>query len=182
MEDKIQQLVERSNKESKENERKNGMEINRFRGGGKVPLVISFTENCKRSHEDLMREFTDSYDSLVMKNSRDIPQIHQIYSEVFLVFVDFNERNIILEGDREPQQIRKETVEYIRNMGRTAVVIYHLHPDSGTLEDGRLYSRKLTSIEYHPTLKQLSSRDCVLSIYRQFSEDQKARLKDICDL
>ncbi|XP_062605830.1 uncharacterized protein LOC134267636 [Saccostrea cucullata] len=165
-------------------QRKREIEVIRFRGRDKsiptkkVPVIINFNLACQTSHEDLVRGITDDFDSILIRNSKDIQEIH---AKVFMVFVDFNERNIILEGDREPQQIKKETVDYIMKMGGTAVVIYHLHPDSQILEDGRLNSSKLTSIEFHPTLKELSSRDCVLSIDEQFSEYQRAHIRRICN-
>ncbi|XP_062618586.1 uncharacterized protein LOC134280176 [Saccostrea cucullata] len=130
---------------------------------------------------ELAKEFIDPCNSFVINDNKDIRQLHTIHAKVFIVFIDFNERNIILEGDMEPVKIRKETVEYIMKTGGTPVVIYCKHMGSRTLEDRCLYSRKLTSIQYHSTLKKLALQDCVLSIDQQFSEYQISHLKNICN-
>ncbi|XP_062618587.1 uncharacterized protein LOC134280177 [Saccostrea cucullata] len=139
----------------------------------KKPAVVSFNPFSSEAHKRLADLFLDDYHYIIVHSSQDISKIQ---SKVVYLFVDVNDRNIILEAETETQQIKRETVETIRRIGGTPVVIYRLHSESRNLENGKLYSDKLTSIQSHPLLRDLSSKNCVLSIDRVFTEYQRTHL------
>ncbi|XP_062605834.1 uncharacterized protein LOC134267642 [Saccostrea cucullata] len=139
----------------------------------KKPAVVSFILFSSEAHKRLADHFLDDYHYIIVHSSQDISKI---YSKVVYLFVDFIDRNIILEAETETQQIKRETVETIRHIGGTPVVIYRLHSESRNLENGKLNSDKLNSIQSHPTFRDLSANNYVFSIDKKFTEYQRTNL------
>ncbi|KAK3097323.1 hypothetical protein FSP39_008629, partial [Pinctada imbricata] len=101
-------------------------------------------------------------------------------SKVIIVYVEKNQRNIILEDpDQELGDLRRTTVEAALKMGATVVVVYMHHDESRNLGNNELYCPKLQSVTRHYVLSKLEKQKCVLSVYDSFSAFQKQRLKQI---
>ncbi|XP_061165254.1 uncharacterized protein LOC133174199 [Saccostrea echinata] len=143
--------------------------------------IISFNTSTQQFHQDLMSKVSKprSLDLLssFIHRSNDIP--HTTPSKVVFIFVDFNERNIILEDpETEIGDIRRLTTQGLLNMGCDVFVVYVRDRGSENLRPNQLYNPQLYSIERHPILSKLKERDRVLSVYNSFLPHQVKFLED----
>ncbi|XP_064594474.1 myosin-4-like isoform X2 [Liolophura sinensis] len=91
-----------------------------------------------------------------------------------LVFVDFNERNVILEQPGLLQgELKTKTVQHLLQTGADVFVIYTGDNESENLPEGALYNTSLSSVHKHSLLKPLQKRQRVLSILTAFNEAQE---------
>ncbi|XP_062610148.1 uncharacterized protein LOC134271934 [Saccostrea cucullata] len=90
-------------------------------------------------------------------------------SKVFLVYVNYNEGNLILERDN--QGLRRRTVKYLLETGAIVFIVYCLEKSSENLLD-EMYAQKLSSISYDSMLKNFSAKKRILSIYKKYSRHQ----------
>ncbi|CAC5421745.1 unnamed protein product [Mytilus coruscus] len=104
-----------------------------------------------------------------------IPRCHFVF-----VFVDFNERNVILENpDQELGDKKVVTVKACQKMGADVFVIYTRDRDSGNLGDGKLYNKELSAFTEHFLLKELTAKDRGLSVNDTFTPYQKRHIRRI---
>ncbi|XP_071175371.1 uncharacterized protein [Mytilus edulis] len=96
------------------------------------------------------------------------------------VFVDFNERNVILENPGQELGDKKVvTVKACQKMGADVFVIYTRDRDSSHLGDGKLYNKDLSSFTKHYLLKELTAKNRGLSVNETFSPYQKSHIRKI---
>ncbi|XP_060077001.1 uncharacterized protein LOC132556596 [Ylistrum balloti] len=113
--------------------------------------------------------------SFFLSNHNSIPKLPRV--KVFLVFVDFNERDIILEHpQREVGDLRLTTVQGARKLGGDVFVVYVKDKGSQNLDGGQLYNKRLRSIETHPELSDLSAKQRVLTTFDGFTVHQCSHL------
>ncbi|KAK3107251.1 hypothetical protein FSP39_010274 [Pinctada imbricata] len=105
-------------------------------------------------------------------------------SRLFIVYVDHNERNIILEDpDQELGDLRRTTVQAAIKMGAIVFVVYTHDRGSENLKEGQLYNERLASITKHTVLSPLNEKHRVLSINKDFMAHQRTHLqKEICNV
>ncbi|XP_021377310.1 uncharacterized protein LOC110465672 isoform X2 [Mizuhopecten yessoensis] len=143
--------------------------------------VVSFYSETKAFHMRLVESAcsgelskVDKVGSLV-SNHETIPKLPR--AKIFLVFVDFNERNIILEHpDREIGDLRMTTVQGARKMGGDVFVVYVKDKGSRNLNPDHLYNESLKKIITHPELSVLSGKQRVLTTYEEFTTFQCTHL------
>ncbi|KAK3097762.1 hypothetical protein FSP39_012961 [Pinctada imbricata] len=101
-------------------------------------------------------------------------------SKVIIVYVEKNQRNIILEDpDQELGDLRRTTVEAALKMGATVVVVYMHHEESRNLGNNELYCPKLQSVTRHHVLSKLEKQDGVFSVFDSYSDFQRQHLKKL---
>ncbi|XP_052721214.1 uncharacterized protein LOC128192515 isoform X3 [Crassostrea angulata] len=93
-------------------------------------------------------------------------------SQILLMFVDYNERNLIIEEAEDG--IRRRTLDVLIKSGAEVIVVYCWELSSKNLEEGYLYAPKLGSVSKVPRLIELSRKNSVYSIYKQFKQHQKS--------
>ncbi|XP_046546725.1 uncharacterized protein LOC124256810 isoform X2 [Haliotis rubra] len=120
---------------------------------------ITVTKHCVKGHELILR----------------LPPC-----KVYFLFVDFNERHVILEDPTKGLgDLRLTTVQAIRKMGGDVVVIYSRDGGSRSLPPGTLYNSNLTSIRNHPELRRLDNDQRMLSVFEKFNQSQIDRIVKI---
>ncbi|XP_061184754.1 uncharacterized protein LOC133192759 [Saccostrea echinata] len=92
-------------------------------------------------------------------------------SKVILMFVDYNERNLIIE--EEHGGLKRETLSMLQRTGAEVIVIYCYELSSKHLDGGRLFAQKLTVVERIKELRELRERNSIFSIYDKFNPTQK---------
>ncbi|XP_062593957.1 uncharacterized protein LOC134255441 [Saccostrea cucullata] len=138
--------------------------------------IVSFDESSSRTNHLSMTKTIAEYGELklqtkrvvVKKNSLDDLKDSIPPSKVFLVYIDYNEGNVIL--DKSETGTRRQTVKYLMKTNALVFIVYCLEKSSENLEE--LYAQKLTTIKTDPVLVDLSKRDRVFSIYKTFSKKQ----------
>ncbi|XP_062609576.1 uncharacterized protein LOC134271379 [Saccostrea cucullata] len=103
-------------------------------------------------------------------------------SKVILMFVDYNERNLIIE--EEQGGLKRETLLMLQGTGAEVTVVYCYELSSKHLDEGRLFAQKLTVVERMKELRELRDRNSIFSIYNTFNPTQKevfrSKLKNSC--
>ncbi|XP_062577225.1 uncharacterized protein LOC134239082 [Saccostrea cucullata] len=143
--------------------------------------IISFNTSTQQFHQNLINKVPKPRSMDVhpgpIQCLNDILRIKP--SKVVFVFVDFNERNIILEDpETEIGDLRRLTTQGLLNMGSDVFVVYVRDRGSETLGPGQLYNPQLHSIGHHSLLSQLKERNRVLSVYNSFLPHQVKFLED----
>ncbi|XP_062595377.1 ankyrin repeat domain-containing protein 18B-like [Saccostrea cucullata] len=143
--------------------------------------LISFNSSSQKFHMNLIDAVPKPTSTKVhpcpIQCSNDILRIKP--SKVAFVFVDFNERNIILEDpETEIGDLRRLTTEGLLKMGCDVFVVYVRDRGSETLAPGQLYNPQLHSIGHHSVLSKLKERNRVLSVYNSFLPHQVKFLED----
>ncbi|XP_048250918.1 uncharacterized protein LOC124124987 isoform X2 [Haliotis rufescens] len=145
--------------------------------------VVAFHTETEGRHADQTRSVFESVKqpcptihSRVIRRHTDITQLPG--SRVFLVFVDFNERNVILEDPTKGLgDLRVTTVRSLWRFGADVTVIYC--GDQGSVNlDSRLFNQDLGSIHRQQELTQLKSDERILSIYSDFSNTQRQHCRN----
>ncbi|XP_062577232.1 putative leucine-rich repeat-containing protein DDB_G0290503 [Saccostrea cucullata] len=143
--------------------------------------LISFNSSSQKFHMNLIDAVPKPTSTKVhpcpIQCSNDILRIKP--SKVAFVFVDFNERNIILEDpETEIGDLRRLTTEGLLKMGCDVFVVYVRDRGSETLAPGQLYNPQLYSVGHHSLLSRLRERNRVLSVYNSFLPHQVKFLED----
>lgn len=132
--------------------------------------VVSFSKANEQLHKTISNTVikdTTIKHYISLGGVRNVSSV-ELISQVCFVFVDRNERNIILETEVDISKTRSDFVENLVRQGRTdVVVIYCQHKDSRDLDT--LYHRGLGNVNEHHTLRQLKRQNRVLSIDQNFS-------------
>nr|XP_034324591.1 uncharacterized protein LOC117689054 [Crassostrea gigas] len=139
--------------------------------------VVSFTEENRELHLTIARTVTSAFPihPTYVGGLNNISNI-ELNSKVCLIFVDKNERNIILETDVDISTTRSNFVESQVKRGSTNVlIVYCQHEGSRNLTT--LYNRNLGNIKQHATLRQLQRQNRVLTIDKEFSPYQTDYLR-----
>uniref|UniRef100_A0A8W8HUX3 Uncharacterized protein n=1 Tax=Magallana gigas TaxID=29159 RepID=A0A8W8HUX3_MAGGI len=119
---------------------------------------------------NLSDRLRNEYNGLIKELKREIQE------NVCLVFVDKNDRHIILETDVDISTTRSNFVEGQVKRGRAhVIVVYCQHKGSQDLTT--LYNRNLGNIKQHATLRQLQRQNRVLTIDKEFSPYQTDYLR-----
>lgn len=143
----------------------------------KSVVIVSFSKANKQLHKVIADTVAENFKchELLLGGVKKVSSI-ELTSQVCLVFVDKNERNIILETEVDISKTRSDFVENLVKQGRTqVVVIYCQHEDSHGLTT--LYNRNLGNIKKHKVLRQLQRQNRVLSINTEFSSYQSDYIK-----
>ncbi|XP_013389996.1 uncharacterized protein LOC106158516 isoform X2 [Lingula anatina] len=98
---------------------------------------------------------------------------------VYLVFIDWNTRGIIIESPNDPLQgsLGRRIVEAVKTRGGHLFVIYIGHRESRTLDT--LYDERIQTTRTNDHLRPLASSDRFISMHRQFNELQ---LETLCQV
>ncbi|XP_078324583.1 uncharacterized protein LOC111127493 [Crassostrea virginica] len=140
--------------------------------------VVGFDEGeSQRKHVEMAKDLVGSSSRLQMK-SVVVSSLESLCnippSKIFLMFVDYNERNIIIEDDSIKDGIRRQTLDMLQEKGAEVIVVYCWELSSARLEEGHLFAPKLASIGQSPRLRQLRDNNAIYSIYKTFNQHQKA--------
>nr|XP_034324588.1 uncharacterized protein LOC105345671 isoform X3 [Crassostrea gigas] len=139
--------------------------------------VVSFTEENRELHLNIARTVASAFPihPTYVGGLNNISNF-ELNSKVCLVFVDKNDRHIILETDVDISTTRSNFVEGQVKRGSTHVlVVYCQHENSQNLTT--LYNRNLSNIKQHATLGQLQRQNRVLTIDKEFSPYQTDYLR-----
>lgn len=102
-------------------------------------------------------------------------------SKVFIVCVDYNERNDILEPDSPNKSsflVRRSTVRSLMDSKALVILVYCLEKSSEHLGVGDRYAFKLHSkIVAVEETKELDEKNYIFSVYKKFSTFQLGALK-----
>eukprot|EP00105_Crassostrea_gigas_P012783 XP_011428888.1 PREDICTED: uncharacterized protein LOC105329367 isoform X2 [Crassostrea gigas] len=149
---------------------------NKEKGIGMISFSSSTQENHKRSFEAIdIPSYLPAQAYVILK--LDDLMLVQPYTKM-VIFVDFNERNIILENsETEIGDIRRRTTEVLLEVGCDVFVVYYRDKNSKSLPKENLYNTKLYSIEKQTVLSRLRSKGRVFSVYDTFHPQQVQMLK-----
>ncbi|KAL3886845.1 hypothetical protein ACJMK2_026808 [Sinanodonta woodiana] len=144
--------------------------------------VISFYEETHPLHMRMTHSVTEQLTiqtvEYVIRRHEEILNIPPVV--LFFLFVDFNERNVILEdptlglGD-----LRLTTVQAVQKMGGQIVVFYVRDQNSRQLDSTKLYNEDLVSVTRQRELSDLNRRSRFISAYEQLTDFQKTHLRRI---
>lgn len=149
--------------------------------------VVGFEEGeTQRHHVEMAKDLVGPDKRLQMKSvvvTSPDSLVNIPPSKVLLMFVDYNERNLILEEAEDG--IRRRTLDVLMKSGAEVIVVYCWELSSKNLEEGYLYAPKLGSVSKVPRLIELSKKNSVYSIYKHFNQHQKSayqrKLKELED-
>uniref|UniRef100_A0A8W8LEL3 Uncharacterized protein n=1 Tax=Magallana gigas TaxID=29159 RepID=A0A8W8LEL3_MAGGI len=137
--------------------------------------VICFNETRIAFYRDLMGDITSGMETEYHRVSKKEDILH-INSKIVVIFVERNDRHIILESEHEIGDLKVSCVRYIQQNGGHVIVVYCGHKESDNMGD-LLCSPSLTSADRHRELRALKDDSCFLSIHKTFSQTQKNHLK-----
>ncbi|XP_061184746.1 uncharacterized protein LOC133192749 [Saccostrea echinata] len=137
--------------------------------------IVSFNDNRHTEHQNLMKDITANIETQSLCITKE-DQALQIKSKVSVLFVERNDRHIILESEHEVGDLKVSCVRHIIKKGGKVIIVYCGHKESEDMGDN-LCSEKLTSANRHEELRSLKNEGCFLSIYKAFSNKQKEHLK-----
>lgn len=143
--------------------------------------IISFHSATQKFHQNLLKMVSRPQalpmQSYLIENQVNLSEV--IPHLVTIIFVDFNERNIILENPEiEVGDHRRFTTEIFLELGCDVFVIYCKDRGSQTLPQNQLYNTKLHSINQHATLVKLKKKNRVFSVYESLHPQQAELLED----
>ncbi|XP_063416647.1 uncharacterized protein LOC134698897 [Mytilus trossulus] len=145
--------------------------------------ILSFYEETQDMHRSMLTSALQHKDfpmkpfllQLADPDALSIPRCRFVF-----VFVDFNERNVILETPGQDLGDKKVvTVRACQKMGADVFVIYTRDRDSSHLGDGKLYNKDLSAFTKHDLLKELTAKNRGLSVNDTFSSYQKSHIRRI---
>lgn len=182
--------VEAPSMRSGPNQRVGGQEVSRAELLAKVSSkkvekgigVISFHSSTQEFHQNLLRVVPKPYSlpmqTYLIEKQEDLLKVKPY--KVTIVFVDFNERNIILENpDTEVGDCRRLTTEIFLSSKCDVFVVYCKDRDSQSLPPNQLYNTKLHSVKQQPILSKLSKENRVFSVNKALLP-QQAQLLENC--
>ena len=123
---------------------------------GKTMQIIP---HLVRRHEDIL----------------DIPSARYIF-----IFVDFNERNVILEKpDQDLGDKKVVTVKAAQKLGGDVFVTYVRDKGSSNLFPGHLFNNNLSAFTTHPVLKTLEINQRCFSVYEHYTNAQREHIASV---
>ncbi|XP_052060387.1 kinesin-like protein KIF15 isoform X2 [Mytilus californianus] len=186
MDKKIQYLTENKDKPSLQYESLSIVEqIKRTQPEelGNKFCVISFSQETHNKHRRITRPSVEGRlrikkmdeADFVVTNDKSVLNIPRC--KVLLVFVDHNQKDVILETPGEDEEdIKLLTVQACRKIGADVFVIYVGDEGSETLMAGCLYNPQLTTVAEHFELKQLEQRNRVITCHEKFTITQREKV------
>nr|XP_022320500.1 uncharacterized protein LOC111122812 isoform X2 [Crassostrea virginica] len=146
-------------------------------------LIVSFHRSTQQFHHDALNALSEfmktSPVKVLIKNSKDLRDVEP--HKLVILFVDFNNRNIILENeDTEIGSLRNDTTKVFLSLKCDVFVVYCKDKGSQDLPPNNLYNPTLQSIEEHPVLSELKRNNRVLTINDKFHPRQVELLKKSC--
>lgn len=188
--DRTVYTVEAPSMRSGPNQRVGGQEVSRAELLAKVSSkkvekgigVISFHSSTQEFHQNLLRVVPKPHSlpmqTYLIEKQEDLLKVKPY--KVTIVFVDFNERNIILENpDTEVGDCRRLTTEIFLSSKCDVFVVYCKDRDSQSLPPNQLYNTNLHSIKQQPILSKLSKENRVFSVNKALLP-QQAQLLENC--
>ncbi|XP_065930865.1 chromosome partition protein Smc [Magallana gigas] len=182
--------VEAMSMRSGPNQRVGGQEVSRAELLAKVSSkklekgigIISFHSSTQEFHQNLLRVVPKPHSlpmqTYLIEKQEDLLKVKPY--KVTIVFVDFNERNIILENpDTEVGDCRRLTTEIFLSSKCDVFVVYCKDRDSQSLPPNQLYNTKLHSVKQQPILSKLSKENRVFSVNKALLP-QQAQLLENC--
>lgn len=144
--------------------------------------IISFYKETQILHQKLVKSAVHVdipiKPFLMLNHEKEITCIPR--SKFIFIFVDFNERNVILENPGQDLGDKKSlTVEAAQKMGADVFVVYVRDRGSTELPDGQLYNSNLSGFTRHSVLKPLTARGRGLSVYETFTNYQKNHIDNV---
>ncbi|XP_076110351.1 uncharacterized protein LOC143079074 [Mytilus galloprovincialis] len=145
--------------------------------------VISFSQETHNKHRRITRPSVEGRlrikkmdeADFVVTNDKSVLKIP--HCKVILVFVDHNQKDVILETPGEDEEdIKLLTVQACRKMGADVFVIYVGDEGSESLMAGCLYNPQLTTVAEHFELKQLEQRNRVITCHEKFTITQREKV------
>lgn len=181
--------VEAQSMRSGPNQRVGGQEVSRSELLAKVSSkksekgigVISFHSSTQEFHQNLLRVVSKPHSlpmqTYLIEKQEDLLTVKPY--KVTIIFVDFNERNIILENpDTEVGDCRRLTTEIFLESKCDVFVVYCKDKDSQSLPPNQLYNAKLHSIKQQPILSKLSKENRVFSVNKALLPQQVQLLEN----
>nr|XP_022322400.1 uncharacterized protein LOC111123950 isoform X2 [Crassostrea virginica] len=146
-------------------------------------LVVSFLPSTHQFHLDALNavpEFKQTSPvKVLVQRFDDIMDVQP--HKVVIIFVDFNNRNIILENEEtEIGDLRNQTTKMFLSLKCDVLVVYCKDKGSQDLPPENLYNPRLHSIDRQPVLSELKNKKRVLSINDKFHPHQVEHLKSCC--
>ncbi|KAK3585118.1 hypothetical protein CHS0354_004310 [Potamilus streckersoni] len=146
--------------------------------------IISFYDDTHPLHMRMTQSFTQQLNQqlveFIIRRHEDILEIPKVF--LYFLFVDFNERNVIIEdptlglGD-----LRLTTVQAIQKMSGRIVILYVKDPNSKQLDCSKLYNKNLASVTTQRELSALNRISRFISSYESLTDFQKAHLRLIVE-
>ncbi|XP_052060382.1 uncharacterized protein LOC127700774 [Mytilus californianus] len=145
--------------------------------------VISFSQETHNKHRRITRPSVEGRlrikkmdeADFVVTNDKSVLNIPRC--KVLLVFVDHNQKDVILETPGEDEEdIKLLTVQACRKIGGDVFVIYVGDEGSESLMAGCLYNPQLTTVAEHFELKQLEQRNRVITCHEKFTITQREKV------
>ncbi|XP_062593959.1 uncharacterized protein LOC134255442 [Saccostrea cucullata] len=149
--------------------------------------IVSFSNNNVEScHMPLMKSLMDRLKDVHLQTKRVVitepDNLNTIPpSKVFLVFVDFNEKNEILEPHLPKNTklcIKRETVRSLMDSFALVILVYCLEVSSKKLDVGVRFAHKLNkTVRSVKELEELDNKDRFYSVYKEFNSFQLGNLE-----
>ncbi|CAC5420704.1 unnamed protein product [Mytilus coruscus] len=145
--------------------------------------VVSFSQETHNKHRRITRPSVEGRlrikkmdeADFVVTNDKSVLNIPRC--KVILVFVDHNQKDVILETPGEDEEdIKLLTVQACRKMGADVFVIYVGDEGSESLMAGCLYNPQLITVAEHFELKQLEQRNRVITCHEKFTITQREKV------
>lgn len=145
--------------------------------------VVSFSQETHNKHRRITRPSVEGRlrikkmdeADFVVTNDKSVLNIPRC--KVILVFVDHNQKDVILETPGEDEEdIKLLTVQACRKRGGDVFVIYVGDEGSESLMAGCLYNPQLTTVAEHFELKQLEQRNRVITCHEKFTITQREKV------
>ncbi|XP_076110357.1 uncharacterized protein LOC143079077 [Mytilus galloprovincialis] len=186
IEKKIRYLTENKDKPSLQYESLNIVEQIKRRQPEELEnkfCVISFSHETHNKHRRITRPSVErrlrikkmNEADFVVTNDKSVLKIP--HCKVILVFVDHNQKDVILETPGEDEEdIKLLTVQACRKKGADVFVIYVGDEGSESLMAGCLYNPQLTTVAEHFELKQIEQRNRVITCHEKFTITQREKV------
>ncbi|XP_076110346.1 uncharacterized protein LOC143079071 isoform X2 [Mytilus galloprovincialis] len=140
--------------------------------------VLSFYSETMNLHKQLVesalatRRRKHNIIQYLVRRHEDILNIPP--ARYIFVFVDFNERNVILENPGQDLGDKKlVTVQAAQKIGADVFVTYVRDRGSNQLVPGNLYNQELFAFTSHHVLRTLENKQRCFSVYETFNNTQK---------
>ncbi|XP_063439838.1 uncharacterized protein LOC134721060 [Mytilus trossulus] len=142
--------------------------------------VLSFYSETMNLHKQLVKSaLASSRRGNNIEVIQHLVRRHEDISSIpparyIFVFVDFNERNVILENPGQDLGDKKlVTVQAAQKIGADVFVTYVRDRGSNQLVPGNLYNQELSAFTSHHVLRTLENKQRCFSVYETFNNTQK---------
>ncbi|XP_062594170.1 uncharacterized protein LOC134255665 [Saccostrea cucullata] len=149
--------------------------------------IVSFSkDNVESCHMPLMKSLMECLMDVNLQTKRVVIRepnnLNSIPpSKIFLVIVDFNEKNEILEPHQPKSSklcIKRETVRSLMDSFALVILVYCLEASSKKLDLGDRFAHKLNKMVISvKELQELDNKQCFYSVYKEFHSFQLANLR-----